>query len=155
MEIKDFLRPGNVLVDLRAADKRRLLQDIAARAAAIVNVPADRIASELMKREALGSTGTGGGIAIPHARLPELKKPFGMLMRLRQAIDFEAVDEKPVDIVFLLLAPAAAAGEQLNALACVARKLRDPASVHALRDAADGAALYRAMTGTATELTRE
>ena len=152
MDVKDFLRPGDVLVNVRAADKANLLLELAARTAPILEVPADRIFSELSKREALGSTGTGGGIAIPHARLPEVKKPFGMLVRLRQPIDFEAVDGKPVDLVFLLLAPATSAGEQLNALAWVARKLRNATCLRALRHAADSAALYRAITEPASEL---
>jgi len=145
MDIKDFLSPGDAIVDVRLADKARLLQELAERAAAALNLSADRIASELRKREDLGSTGTGGGVAIPHARMAEVKKPFGLAVRLRQPIDFDAIDGKPVDVVFLLLLPAAAAGEQLNALASVARKLRDPASLRRLRRAADGAALYGAM----------
>jgi nitrogen PTS system EIIA component len=152
MEVKDFLSPCEVLINLRAADKANLLQELARRAATMVNVRADRIFFELIKREALGSTGTGGGIAIPQARLAEVKRPFGMLVRLRQAIEFDAVDWKPVDLVFLLVAPAAPAGEQFNALACVARKLRNAASLRALRHAGDGAALHRTTTETVGEL---
>lgn len=145
MDIKDFLSPNHAMVDVRASDKARLLQELAAQAATALNVAADRISIELLKREELGSTGTGGGVAIPHARMPEVKKPFGMLVRLRQAIKFGAIDGQPVDIVFVLLLPATSAGEQLNALASVARKLRDAASLHRLRSAADGAELYTAM----------
>jgi nitrogen PTS system EIIA component len=146
MDIKDFLLPGDTLVNVRAPDKTHLLQDLAGRAAIALNLPSERISSELMKREELGSTGTGGGVAIPHARLAEVKKPFGMLVRLRQAIEFDAIDGAPVDLVFLLLLPAAEAGEQLNVLAGVARKLRSPASLSELRRAGDGGALYRAIT---------
>ena len=145
MHIKDFLSPSDALVDVRAADKDRLLQELAERAATALHLPADRIASELRKREDLGSTGTGGGVAIPHARMAEVKKPFGVLVRLRQPIAFDAIDGEPVDMVFLLLLPAAAAGEQLNALASVARKLRDPMSLRRLRQAADGAELHAIM----------
>jgi len=145
MEIKDFLLPTDALVKVSASDKRRLLQELAARAASALNLAADRISAELLKREDLGSTGTGGGVAIPHARIPDLKKPFGTLVSLKHAIDFDAIDGKPVDVIFLLLLPAQSQGDQLNALASVARRLRDPESVQRLRRAADGAELYGAM----------
>src|ERR1700745_758984 len=126
MEIKEFLLPADTLIKAHGTDKTRLLQELAARAAAALNLDAKLISVELLKREQLGSTGTGGGVAIPHARLAELTKPFGMLMRLAQPIQFDAIDDKPVDLVFLLLLPAGSAGDQLNALATVARRLRDP-----------------------------
>ena len=144
MEIKEFLLPTDTLIKAHRADKTRLLQELAARAASALNLDAKLISVELLKRENLGSTGTGGGVAIPHARIPDLKKPFGTLVRLKHAIDFDAIDGKPVDIVFLLLLPAQS-GDPLNALASVARRLRDPQSVHRLRNAADDAELYRAM----------
>ena len=146
MDIKDFLSPDDAMVDVRAADKTALLQELADRAAVELNIAANRISAELLKREKLGSTGTGGGVAIPHARMSELKKPLGMLVRLRQAIEFDAIDGQPVDIVFLLLLPATSAGGQLNALASVARKLRDPVALLGLRNAADGNALYDVMS---------
>jgi PTS system nitrogen regulatory IIA component len=145
MVIRHFLSPVHVLTDVRACDKRRLLQDLASRAAVALDLPADRICSELLRREELGSTGTGGGIAIPHARMSEIRKPFGMLARLEQPIAFDAVDDRPVEIVFLLLLPVVSAGEQLTALAVVARKLRDAATIRRLRQAGDAAELYRAI----------
>jgi nitrogen PTS system EIIA component len=145
MNIKDFLSPENVVVDAHASDKAGLLRDLARRAAGTLGISADRIASELLKREELGSTGTGGGVAIPHARMPEVKKPYGVLARLDKAIEFDAIDGQPVDVVFVLLLPVAAAGEQLTALASVARKLRDPGSIKRLREAGDRAELYKAM----------
>jgi nitrogen PTS system EIIA component len=89
----------------------------------------------------------GEGVALPHARLPEVKKPFGVLARLRKEIDFAAIDGAPVDLVFLLLLPAAADGDQLNALAAVARKLRNPDVAAALRNAGDVAQMYGAIAG--------
>ncbi|HMA74491.1 MAG TPA: PTS sugar transporter subunit IIA [Xanthobacteraceae bacterium] len=145
MEIKDFLSPTDALINMRVSDKTRLLHELAARAAASLNLAADRISVELLKREHLGSTGTGGGVAIPHARIPDLKKPFGILVRLRNPIDFEAIDGKPVDVIFLLLLPAQSQGDSLNALASIARRLRDPESLQRLRSAADAAGLYSAM----------
>jgi len=144
MNITDFLSPQHAIVDLRATDKAQLLHDLTRRAAAALGLPADQISDALLKREALGSTGTGGGIAIPHARLPGLSKPFGMLVRLVKAIEFDAIDGRPVDLVCLLLLPTNAQGEQLNALACAARTLREPGAVRAIRQAVDAAALYRA-----------
>jgi PTS system nitrogen regulatory IIA component len=146
MEIKDFLAPSHVMIDVRASDKARLLRELAGRAAAALDLSADLVSSALLKREELGSTGTGGGVAIPHARLDGVSKPFGVLVRLAKAIDFDAIDGQPVDIVFLLLLPANPQGEQLNALACAARALRDPDAVRNLRHAGDDAALYRAAT---------
>jgi PTS system nitrogen regulatory IIA component len=146
MKISDFLAPANVQIDVRASDKPRLLRDLAQQAATSVGLTADTILAALSQREALGSTGLGGGVAIPHARFTELKEPFGMLVRLRKAIAFEAIDGQPVHIVFLLLLPAAKAGEQLNALATVARKLRDRNQLTLLEQAGDASALYSVTT---------
>lgn len=133
------------MVDVSAADKQQLLQQMARRAGAIVDVLPDRILSELIKREELGSTGMGGGVAIPHARFHQVAGPFGMLACLRKPIDFDAVDGKPVDIVFLLLLPEAPDGERLGALACIARKLRDPEITDALRSARASTDIYRTL----------
>jgi nitrogen PTS system EIIA component len=146
MEIKDFLDQSRVMIDVRASDKAGLLQELARRAAADLDVTADVVASALLKREELGSTGTGGRVAIPHARLPEVDKPFGMLVRLGKAIDFDSIDDQPVDVVFLLLLPANPQGEQLNALACAARGLRDADALRDVRQAPDAAAAFRAVT---------
>jgi PTS system nitrogen regulatory IIA component len=145
MEITDFLSPTDVIVNASAPDKIRLLTDLCYRAASTLKLAPDRIIGDILKRESLGSTGMGGGVAIPHARLADLKKPFGVLARLRIPIDFDAIDRQPVDIVFLLLLPTAAAGEQLNILALVARRLRDADVVLDARRAPDAAALFAAM----------
>jgi nitrogen PTS system EIIA component len=146
MDIKEFLAPSDTLIEVRAADKTRLLQELARRAAAALDLPAERIAAEILKREQLGSTGTGGGVAIPHARIQGLNRSFGILARLNKPIDFEAIDGRPVDLVFLLLLPATPVGDQLKALASVARKFRDPASLRDLRSASGAVSLYNAMT---------
>ena len=145
MQIADFLSPDDTLCDVRAADKDRLLRELTGRAANALRLDAAVLADAIAQRERLGSTGMGDGIAFPLARIAGLSKPFGLLARLRRAIDFAAIDGKPVDIVFLLLLPSAAHGEQLTALASVARRLRDAQVTADLRDAADGAALYRAI----------
>jgi PTS system nitrogen regulatory IIA component len=148
MKIQDFLSPADVMTDVAVPDKQKLLWELARKAGPQLDIPPDRILSELTKREELGSTGVGGGVAMPHARFQQVKKPFGMLIRLMKPMDFNAVDEKPVDIVFLLLLPEVAVGEQLGALASIARKLRDPVIAAALRRARDSAALYRILAAS-------
>jgi PTS system nitrogen regulatory IIA component len=146
MKISDFLAPGNALAGVRTADKRKLLLQLSEWAAEALDLPTETVAEALAKRESLGSTGLGGGVAIPHARLAELKAPYGIVAQLRKAIEFEAIDGQPVDIVFLLLLPAERAGEQLNALASVARRLREPQTLLRLRKAGSADELYLAMT---------
>ena len=136
----------DTVIDLSAPNKRALLHDLARRAALVLNVDADFLFSALWKREELGSTGVGYGVAIPHARIQGLNKSFGILARLTRAIDFAAIDGRPVDLVFLLLLPANPVGEQLKALASIARKFRDPACLSDLRAARASASLYDAMT---------
>jgi nitrogen PTS system EIIA component len=146
MKVKDFLSASSVVIDLPANDKARLLSELARRAAPILGLPVDAVADELEKRDELGSTGIGGGVSIPHARLREVKKPFGMLARLKNPIEFDSIDGQPVDLVFLLLLPASSQLDQLNALAAVARKLRDGNVLHKLRSAKSGAELYEAIS---------
>ena len=146
MKISEFLSADNVLVDVRASDKTDILRLLADRAAKALGLPAQEILTVILKREQLGSTGTGGGIAIPHARMAGLGAPFGILARLSNGIDFEAIDGRPIDVIFLLLLPASADKEQLAALASVARTLRSPDSMGKLRGARTRQELYRAMT---------
>ena len=146
MKISDFLSSADVITGVTAVDKQKLLEELAQRAGSAVDVPPTLVLSALLKREGLGSTGIGGGLALPHARLYQVDKPFGILVRLRKPIDFDAVDGKPVDTIFLLLLPDAPDGDRLGALACIARKLRDPAIIAALRRARDGAEIYRTLT---------
>jgi PTS system nitrogen regulatory IIA component len=147
MEIKDFLVAADTLIGLRAPDKTRLLQDLSARAAASVGLNAGEIGQAILAREALGSTGTGGGVAIPHARVAGLKKPFGTLACIKRPVAFDAIDSQPVDVVFLLLLPVDPDPEHLSALASVARALRDPDLVRRLRHARDGAEAYAGLVG--------
>lgn len=147
MTIDELLAPSDVLVGLRAAGKRALLESLSRRAArACAADPAELLAA-LMHREGFGSTGIGVGVALPHARLQPFRRPYGILARLRDPIDFEAVDERKVDLVFLLLLPSDPQGGPLNALACVARRLRDPAVAAAMRRAGDPAALFGSVRG--------
>jgi PTS system nitrogen regulatory IIA component len=135
----------DALVGVRAPDKSALISDLSERAAAALALDAALIRRELLKREELGSTGVGAGIAIPHARIIGLPRPFGIVSRLDKSIDFAAIDGAPVDVVFLLLLSTAPSGDQLNALASVTRKLRDPVRATAIRRALSGAELYKAI----------
>lgn len=145
MKISDLLSPADVLIDVRASNKRLLLEELAAKAATSLNLRVDQIAPDLLKREELGSTGVGGGVAIPHARLPDLQRTLGLLARLKQPIEFDAIDGQPVDIVFVLLLPANVEEGQLGALALVARTLRSSETLGRLRRARDASELYSAM----------
>ena len=146
MKIKDFLSPADVAIDVHAAGKASLLKDLATRVASALGLPADAVANEIEKRDELGSTGIGSGVSIPHARFREVKKPIGLLVRLKQPIEFDAIDGQPVDIVFLLVLPAASQLDQLNALAAVARKLRDREVLRRLRTAKSATELYGVVT---------
>jgi PTS system nitrogen regulatory IIA component len=145
MKIADLLSPTDVMIDVRASNKRMLLQEFAARAAAGLGLGVDQIAPYLLKREELGSTGIGRGVAIPHARLPDVQRPYGLLAKLKQPIDFDAIDGQAVDIVFVLLLAAAAENEQIGALALVARTLRPPENLARLRSAKNTSELYAAI----------
>jgi nitrogen PTS system EIIA component len=146
MKIQEFLAPADAMIGVKPDDKNSLLRNLSRHAASSIGASFEQIAMEILKRESLGSTGMGEGVAIPHARLREIEKPFGLLARLRHPIDFDAIDGKPVDLVFLLLLPVAPPGEQLNALASVARLLRRTETLRELRRAGSGDELYRAMT---------
>jgi len=114
--------------------------------ATVLKLPPDTVADTIQRRDELGSTGIGDGASIPHARLRQLKKPFGLLARLKQPLDYQAIDGEPVDIVFMLLLPAFSQLEQLNALAVVAGKLRDQGVLKRLRAANNAVELYRGVT---------
>lgn len=147
MTIDDLLSRDHVAIGVRAPSKAALLHELARRAAPAVDREAAWIRTALEKREILGSTGVGDGIALPHARLDGIARPFGLLARLREPVAFDAIDERPVDLVFLLLLPVQPQGGPLNALACVARRLRDPEVAAAMRRARDAEALHAIMRG--------
>lgn len=149
MKISDCLVPTQVMVDVKASDKNQLLAQLSAEAADVAGLPADEVAQEIAKREELGSTGVGNGVALPHARLTSLKTPFALFARLRHGIDFDAIDGEPVDIVVLLLIPESGDSAKGNALACVARALRDAETLRKVRSAPDREALFRIIADAA------
>lgn len=146
MEITDLLAPDAVVPALRVQGKKQLLQELAERAAVLTGLPERRIFETLVERERLGTTGMGQGIAIPHGRLASLPKITGLFVRLDPAIAYEAVDEQPVDLVFLLLAPEGAGADHLKALARVSRLLRNQTVCEKLRAAKDAEVLYALLT---------
>jgi nitrogen PTS system EIIA component len=145
MKISDLLSPNDVMIDVRASNKRQLLQELAAKTADSIGLRVDQVAPGLLKREELGSTGIGRGVAIPHARLPDVQRPYGLLARLKAPIEFDAIDGQAVDIVFVLLLPAAAESGQIGALAQVARTLRPAENLARLRAARNTSELYSAI----------
>jgi PTS system nitrogen regulatory IIA component len=142
MPLTDLITPNSVIAGLKVNSKKQLLQELAARAAELSGQGERTILEILQQREKLGSTGVGNGIAIPHGKLPKLDRLFGLFARLDRPIDFEALDDQPVDLVFLLLAPENAGADHLKALARVARLLRDPDIARKLRGSRDAEALY-------------
>lgn len=142
MPLTDLVAPNAVVPALKANNKKKAIQELAARAAQLSGQSERAILEVLMQREKLGSTGVGNGVAIPHGKLPKLDKLFGMFVRLEKPIDFESLDGQPVDLIFLLLAPESAGADHLKALARVARLLRDPEVARKLRDSRDADALY-------------
>jgi PTS system nitrogen regulatory IIA component len=146
MDLRDLITPEAVIPSLKAKTKKQALQELAQKAAALTGVDGRQIFDLLLQRERVGSTGVGRGIAIPHARLPALKRIVSVFARLDEAIDFEALDGEPVDLIFLLLAPDHAGGDHLKALARISRLLREPPAIERLRAAASPAALYSVLT---------
>jgi PTS system nitrogen regulatory IIA component len=148
MNIPDLLQPGAVIVSLKAQGKKQLLQEIAARAAQVTGLNDRKIFETLMEREKLGTTGVGQGIAIPHGRLPDIKHIVGVFARLESPIDYDSVDNQPVDLVFMLLAPEGAGADHLKALARVSRLLRNQQATEKLRAAKSAEAIYAILTDT-------
>ncbi|HZS62960.1 MAG TPA: PTS IIA-like nitrogen regulatory protein PtsN [Xanthobacteraceae bacterium] len=145
MSLTDLITPNAVIAALKATNKKEAIQELSGKAAELTGQSARAVAEILLQREKLGSTGVGNGVAIPHGKLPKLTRLFGVFARLQQPIDFEALDNQPVDLIFLLLAPETAGADHLKALARVARHLRDQEVAQRLRDSKDEAAIYEVL----------
>jgi PTS system nitrogen regulatory IIA component len=148
MALTDLLSPDAIFSALRVNGKKQALQEMSERAAQVSGLPAREIFDALLQRERLGSTGVGDGIAIPHGKLAKCNRIFGIFARLERAIDFEALDGLPVDLIFLLIAPESAGADHLKALAGIARVLRDAEMAAQLRATRDASALYSLLTLT-------
>src|ERR1700756_3192752 len=142
MPLTDLVAPNAVIPALKVTSKKQAIQELSAKAAKLTGQSERVIFETLLQREKLGSTGVGNGIAIPHGKLAKLERVFGLFRLLDRPVDSEALDGQPVDLMFLLLAPAGAGADHLKALARVARLLRDPTVAHKLRASEDAEALY-------------
>lgn len=150
MEISHILRPDAVKVLANVSSKKRLFQDLAEIAYSVYGIDENMAVAALQEREALGPTGVGHGVALPHARLPGLEAVAGAFVRMEKPVDFEAVDRQPVDLVFALFAPDGAGVDHLKALALVSRTMRDPAICAKLRANDDPDTLHTILTETQT-----
>ncbi|MBR1778850.1 MAG: PTS IIA-like nitrogen regulatory protein PtsN [Alphaproteobacteria bacterium] len=145
MLISDLLTPETIIPDLKATSKKQALQEMASYASAQLHVEDRTILDVLLERERLGSTGVGGGVAIPHGKLIRLNKLYLLFARLVSPISFDSADGRPVDLMFLLLTPENAGGDHLTALAKVSRLLRDEKMCTLLRGSESAEAIYSAI----------
>lgn len=146
MEIQDLVSAEAVIAKLNVSSKKQLLQELSKRAASLTGLPERDIFDTLLERERLGTTGVGNGIAIPHGKLSGINGIVGMFARLEKPVDYDAIDDQPVDLVFLLLAPECAGADHLKALARISRLLRDRTTCEKIRGADTQDALYVLLT---------
>lgn len=142
MDLSDLIEVKAIMPALKANSKKQLLQLLAERAAAVTGIPEREVFDIILQRERLGSTGVGNGIAIPHGKLSGIGRITGVFARLETPVEFEALDDQPVDLVFLLLAPEGAGADHLKALSRIARVLRDADTVTKIRGTRDAAAIH-------------
>lgn len=148
MDLSDLINVSAIMPGIRTNSKKQLLQLLAEKAASITGIPEREIFDTILQRERLGSTGVGNGIAIPHGKLAAVKRITGVFARLETPVDFEALDDQPVDLVFLLLAPEGAGADHLKALSRIARVLRDGDIVNKIRGSTDAAAIHALLSDT-------
>jgi len=142
VELVDLVAQEAVIDDLKCSSKKQALQELSRIAAKQTGLHERAIFDVVLERERLGSTGVGDGIAIPHGRMAEINQITGLFARLKEPIEFDAVDGHPVDMVFLLLAPETAGADHLKALSRISRLLRDKRICEKLRGAVGADALY-------------
>ncbi len=152
MQLDNILSADGIKLLSSCSSKKRLFHDLGSMAESTLGLPSGDVIDALIERESLGPTGVGGGVALPHARLPGLDRVRGLFLRLEKPLDFDSVDRQPVDLVFALLAPETAGVEHLKALAAVSRTLRDGNTCAKLRANSDVATLHTILTeGSATQ----
>lgn len=149
MGLSDLITLDGILPSLKVKSKKQALQELACKAAELTGLESREIFDTLLQRERLGSTGVGRGIAIPHGRMPTLDRIVTVFARLEQPIEFDAIDNEKVDLIFLLLAPEQAGADHLKALARISRLLREPDAIRGLRAGRDKATLYAVLTDVA------
>ncbi len=150
MDLSDLIEASAILPALKANSKKQLLQLLAEKAAGITGLPEREIFDTILQRERLGSTGVGNGIAIPHGKLSGARRITGVFARLESPVDFEALDDQPVDLIFLLLAPEGAGADHLKALSRIARVLRDADTAAKIRGTRDASAIHALLSETPT-----
>jgi PTS system nitrogen regulatory IIA component len=148
MDLSDLIEVSAIMPALKANSKKQVLQLLAEKAARITGLPEREIFDTVLRREKLGSTGVGNGIAIPHGKIPGIRRIAGVFARLEQPVDFDSLDDQPVDLVFLLLAPEGAGADHLKALSRIARVLRDADTVAKIRGTSDAAAIHAFLSQT-------
>lgn len=146
MEISELIGLSAVVPSLNVTSKKQALQEIAKRAAELSKQPQKNVLEALREREQLGTTSVGRGVAIPHGKLPDLDRVYGLFVRLENPINFDGIDGQPVDLLFALLAPATAGADHLRALAQVSRLLRDHKACEKIRSAAGAEELFGILT---------
>ncbi|KZM49981.1 PTS IIA-like nitrogen regulatory protein PtsN [Labrenzia sp. OB1] len=146
MDLSDLLGKDAVIADLKAKSKKQAIQELASRAAELTGLSEREIFDTLLQRERLGSTGVGHGIAIPHGKLIRLDKLVGLFAKLKKPVEFDSLDDEPVDLIFLLLAPESAGADHLKALARIARQLRDTGVTQDIRSSSDAEEIYTLLT---------
>lgn len=151
MTNETLFKADSVLCDLHASSKKQLFQEMAAKLVETGELADSTIATRdivaaAMERERLGTTGVGSGVALPHARLEGVKKIHVVFARLESPLDYDAIDERPVDLAALLIAPSDAGGAHLRALATVSRRLRRPDMRQRLRSAPSAESLFTILT---------
>jgi nitrogen PTS system EIIA component len=146
MDLSKLLTPGAVRVFGQLTSKKRLFQELGEVTFQAYGLSSAVVFDGLQERESLGPTGVGNGIALPHARLEDIDRIFGVFIRLEKSLDYESVDRQPVDLIFGLFAPKDSGVEHLKALALVSRTMRDPAICAKLRANSDPDKLYAILT---------
>ena len=150
MEITDLINLESIVPDLKASSKKQVLQELAHHAEKVVPKGHHEILDVLLERERLGTTGVGHGVAIPHGKFTDLDRPYGLFARLEHPVDFDSLDDQPVDLLFLLLVPETAGADHLKALAKVSRTLRDKAVCDKVRGSESGDAIYAILTSSSS-----
>ncbi|MCD2316852.1 PTS sugar transporter subunit IIA [Sphingomonas sp. IC-11] len=154
-DLSDLLHPDLITVGVTASNKKMLFQQLGALAAQTLGLAGGAVSTALAEREKLGSTGFGGGVALPHARIQGLPRIVVMIARLAQPVEFQAVDDMPVDLIVAILSPPDAGADHLKALARVSNRLRDRAFVAKLRGAGSRDAIYALLTSDEPGSTRD
>ena len=142
MKISEIMTVDSIFCGVKANNKRQLLQELSKRVAELTGIFDRTIFDSLLERENLGSTGFGGATALPHARIPEAKQVYGFFAKLNNSIDYEAIDGKPVDLVFMLISQEGSGADHLTALAQASRILKNEATCNKIRQASGKEEIY-------------